>query len=673
MSLDTKYRPLRYSDVLGQQGTLQILKQYVKTGAGFHQSYLFAGSYGSGKCIVGDTLVSTDRGLVPIASLMGPNQIDPIHVGVVQEGKTPSVAAFTYRGGLRETIRVETHCGYSIEGTPNHRIRVMKPNGLVEWAYLGEIQSGDFACIVPYGTFGSGADLSSFQYMKPPGSAGHSSIACSLPQSVTPEWGRLLGYLVGDGSCTAKNGFVIACADAEIQQDQLRLLETLTGSATFTPDKRSATGLAAIRSHRVQARAFAAFAGLTYAKAGTKEVPWSVLASPKEVVSEFLRAYMEADGHVSRSGIEVTTKSKKLAQQVQLLLLQFGVVSRLSIKPHKKYGPYWRICILSPWWSTYVKEIGFISTRKMRAAQRLLEPRRSFVQTRSRELKNIREVVPYQKDHIRAFYAGLPSNQRTRDTGIFFQCQNPSTQIQCTTRQIAKILSGYPEYDIEGHFATLSSKGYFYDPISSVTRGCAEVFDLTVPQGEMFAANGFMNHNTTLARILARALLCEAPVEGEACDQCASCQSFLTTNAHESFTEMDAATNSGKADMLKLTDALSYSTFSGKRRLYVIDECFTEDAHLITPEGPISIKELVEKQYSGFVLSYNLENQEPVWRPLTNWYSQGTREVLSLSFDNGITLEVTPEHLFYTRNRGWVRADSLLETDDIVDASIECL
>jgi len=118
---------------------------------------------------------------------------------------------------------------------------------------------------------------------------------------------------------------------------------------------------------------------------------------------------------------------------------------------------------------------------------------------------------------------------------------------------------------------------------------------------------------------------------------------------------------------------LSYSTFSGKRRLYVIDECFTEDAHLITPEGPISIKELVEKQYSGFVLSYNLEDQEPVWRPLTNWYSQGTREVLSLSFDNGITLEVTPEHLLYTRNRGWVRADSLLETDDIVDASIECL
>ena len=51
MSLDTKHRPTRYSDVLGQEATKTILRQFVGTGKGFEQSYLFAGPYGSGKTL----------------------------------------------------------------------------------------------------------------------------------------------------------------------------------------------------------------------------------------------------------------------------------------------------------------------------------------------------------------------------------------------------------------------------------------------------------------------------------------------------------------------------------------------------------------------------------------------------------------------------------------------
>ena len=56
MSLDTKYRPLTYDGVLGQGSTVQILRQYVKSGSGFHQSYLFAGPWGSGKTTLGRIL-----------------------------------------------------------------------------------------------------------------------------------------------------------------------------------------------------------------------------------------------------------------------------------------------------------------------------------------------------------------------------------------------------------------------------------------------------------------------------------------------------------------------------------------------------------------------------------------------------------------------------------------
>lgn len=77
---------------------------------------------------------------------------------------------------------------------------------------------------------------------------------------------------------------------------------------------------------------------------------------------------------------------------------------------------------------------------------------------------------------------------------------------------------------------------------------------------------------TTMGRILARALLCDVPVNGDPCDQCLSCKSILELGTSECFTEFDAATNSGKDSIKAITSSIQYDTFSGKRRIYVIDE-----------------------------------------------------------------------------------------------------
>ena len=69
---------------------------------------------------------------------------------------------------------------------------------------------------------------------------------------------------------------------------------------------------------------------------------------------------------------------------------------------------------------------------------------------------------------------------------------------------------------------------------------------------------------TTLGRILARALLCDSPIDGEPCDECDSCLSMLNGSS-PNFTEVDAATNSGKADIKKILEELEYSSFSGKK------------------------------------------------------------------------------------------------------------
>lgn len=85
-------------------------------------------------------------------------------------------------------------------------------------------------------------------------------------------------------------------------------------------------------------------------------------------------------------------------------------------------------------------------------------------------------------------------------------------------------------------------------------------------------AGPYGSGKTTLGRILARALLCDAPIEGEPCNHCPSCEDMLIGGVSETYTEVDAATNSGVAMMRELTEGLQYQTFSGKRKLYLFDE-----------------------------------------------------------------------------------------------------
>ncbi len=174
---------------------------------------------------------------------------------------------------------------------------------------------------------------------------------------------------------------------------------------------------------------------------------------------------------------------------------------------------------------------------------------------------------------------------------------------------------------------------------------------------------------TTLARILARALLCESPVEGEPCDKCSSCVTLLNGESHECFEEVDAATRSGKEDLSRIVEDASYSTFSGKKRIWLMDECFTEDTVLLTREGFRSIRELVETKFSGEVLSCDTETGEQVWRPVTDWFDLGEREVITLEFDNGVEITVTLGQELFTTNRGWVKVEDLTDQDEVKDSS----
>lgn len=76
---------------------------------------------------------------------------------------------------------------------------------------------------------------------------------------------------------------------------------------------------------------------------------------------------------------------------------------------------------------------------------------------------------------------------------------------------------------------------------------------------------------TTCAKILARAVNCEHPVNGNPCNECAACRGILDGSVLD-VTEIDAASNNGVDNIRDLRDETRYTPAQVKKRVFIIDE-----------------------------------------------------------------------------------------------------
>ena len=76
---------------------------------------------------------------------------------------------------------------------------------------------------------------------------------------------------------------------------------------------------------------------------------------------------------------------------------------------------------------------------------------------------------------------------------------------------------------------------------------------------------------TTCAKILAKAVNCEHPVDGDPCGKCPACVG-LESGAFLDVLELDAASNNGVDQVRALRDEAVYSPANVKKRVYIVDE-----------------------------------------------------------------------------------------------------
>ena len=103
---------------------------------------------------------------------------------------------------------------------------------------------------------------------------------------------------------------------------------------------------------------------------------------------------------------------------------------------------------------------------------------------------------------------------------------------------------------------------------------------------------------TTAARILAKALNCEHPVDGDACNHCASCVA-ITKGASLDVIELDAASNNGVDDIREITAGAWHGT-PGSWKVYIFDE-----VHQLSKAASAALLKTLEEppQHVVFVLA----------------------------------------------------------------------
>ncbi|MCS6848009.1 MAG: LAGLIDADG family homing endonuclease [Anaerolineae bacterium] len=431
-------------------------------------------------CLVGSSLVATDYGLVPLNTLGDVNGSQWQDVDFfVQTDSGPRRATKFYVNGVAPTRKIKTACGYEIQGTHQHRIRVVDAQtGTWVWKRFADIQKGDVVPLAMNALIGQPRPV-----ILPPLGELHwnNERHTRAPRQMTPELAELVGYFMGDGSLHAKGlRFCVSKEDADVVRHLTGLVERLFGLSCHVEPRQ---GYIEVMVQSVALALWWEACGFTKlppheehaGKGYAPRIPNAVLyTNDRACYAAFLRGLFEADGTVTGGVPCWSTVHAEFSQQVKSLLLAMGLptTTKLDTSGWDRSTMYVLRLRNQSYNDTFKREIGFIGARKQSAMR-----------------------PGDNEQSARYDYVYLPEPALARALAVEGERNAIKLSLQrhgaATRASVQRAFAAMQDAALE------HALGFYYDVVEENTDGGEQLtYDLSVPDNVTYIANGFVSHNT---------------------------------------------------------------------------------------------------------------------------------------------------------------------------------
>ena len=436
-------------------------------------------------CVTGDTLVLTNKGILPINEISSKKEAK-INLEVLNYKGSRKKASKFFNSGKHEIYELTTEQGYNLRGSFNHPVLCWehdyfgKPS--LQWKWLGDITKDDYVLINRNFSLFSNTNPKLSKYIP---STNKREKKITLPSTMTRSLAFLFGALVSEGSFH-QNKILFNNKDL-IFYNKVKdsILQNFPRVTLYEREIKGECKELELYHQRVVR--FLRKLGLKSVRSDLKEIPHIVLKSGKETIRSFLQALYEGDGSVQavndkRHGgksIQLTydSKSKKLIKQLKILLLNFGIVSS-SPKLDKRNNCYRLIIPGAANVELFQKEIGFYSKRK----REILRKVGDINKNRMSKL----DYIPFLNEYLRKNYNNPFINKHNF---------NRYNNLEKNKTQLSKILNPSDNSLI----SWLLKNKFFFNKVSEFKKHDKKeiVYSIRVDSTcHSFVANGFVNHNT---------------------------------------------------------------------------------------------------------------------------------------------------------------------------------
>ena len=466
----------------------QVVERASKHGVANSQATVIAPT----GCLVPSTLVVTSDGLVKLGEVSRKFPKEKawadIDTEIVQEFG-PQKATKLFNNGYAQTIKVTTGFGYEIEGTRNHKIRVVdQDTGDYIWKELQEVEPGDSVVLRRGGLKEVKKDKEELKLRY-------------KPKFIREDEAVILGMLAAGGKISGDK-VVFSIRKTEDSREVNRFITAFsTANWKTVPYTRNTNEntYSLVIENKSAARWFSQFPELTRHRTRV-EIPKLIATANPDILASFLSGITEACGVLANTNsstkpLRISVYFKKdreiLAKQYQTALLALGVVSdREAVKLNRK--KFWKVTVAnSASIVSFFDNVGLVTPHRkaalLKEATRIKEANKARAYL-GEELFNRPIIKTILTEGVEELDVKTMSVLRTR----YEEGRLPLPTLWSVASSAAALT--------ETNVAVLAGFGerILFDRVVEVeeTEGVKVTVDIEVPKNNTYVANGFIVHNT---------------------------------------------------------------------------------------------------------------------------------------------------------------------------------